>query len=310
MPDGARRQARRGPRLRPRHRDPGVQRGSAICPAASAGCTTSWPPRCPTPRGSPWPTTPAPTAPWRWRGSWPRELPDVDVIHLDAKGRGGALHAAWMSSTATVVAYMDVDLSTDLTALMPLVAPLISGHSDVAIGSRLSASSRVVRGPEARIRLAQLQFDPPQACSVRASRMRSAGSRRSAPTWRSSCCRWSPTPVGSSTPNCWSSPNGPGCASTRCPSTGSTTPTRGSTCCTPRSRTSRAAGGSAGPWPPARCRCANCRPASAASRWCPAFPTAWSVSWCGSGSSAWQARWPTRCCTWCCIPRWVRRPPT
>jgi putative flippase GtrA len=76
------------------------------------------------------------------------ELPDVDVIHLDAKGRGGALHAAWMSSTATVVAYMDVDLSTDLTALMPLVAPLISGHSDVAIGSRLSASSRVVRGPK------------------------------------------------------------------------------------------------------------------------------------------------------------------
>jgi putative flippase GtrA len=76
------------------------------------------------------------------------ELPDVDVIHLDAKGRGGALHAAWTSSTATVVAYMDVDLSTDLTALMPLVAPLISGHSDVAIGSRLSASSRVVRGPK------------------------------------------------------------------------------------------------------------------------------------------------------------------
>ncbi|MDT5063913.1 MAG: hypothetical protein QOK02_68 [Mycobacterium sp.] len=75
-----------------------------------------------------------------------RELPDVDVIHLDAKGRGGALQEAWMSSTAVVLAYMDVDLSTDLTALMPLVAPLISGHSDVAIGSRLSASSRVVRG--------------------------------------------------------------------------------------------------------------------------------------------------------------------
>jgi len=76
------------------------------------------------------------------------ELPDVAVIHLEAKGRGGALHAAWTSSPATVVAYMDVDLSTDLTALMPLVAPLVSGHSDVAIGSRLSASSRVVRGPK------------------------------------------------------------------------------------------------------------------------------------------------------------------
>ncbi len=76
------------------------------------------------------------------------ELSDVTVIHLEAKGRGGALQAAWSTSDATVVAYMDVDLSTHLSALMPLVAPLISGHSDVAIGSRLAASSRVVRGPK------------------------------------------------------------------------------------------------------------------------------------------------------------------
>jgi putative flippase GtrA len=76
------------------------------------------------------------------------ELSDVEVLHLPSKGRGGALRTAWTTSTANVVAYMDVDLSTDLTALMPLVAPLISGHSDVAIGSRLSASSRVVRGPK------------------------------------------------------------------------------------------------------------------------------------------------------------------
>src|SRR3954466_10478809 len=76
------------------------------------------------------------------------ELADVDVIHLDAKGRGGALYAAWMSSPADVVAYMDVDLSTDLSAFMPLVAPFISGHSDIAIGSRLAATSRVVRGPK------------------------------------------------------------------------------------------------------------------------------------------------------------------
>ena len=76
------------------------------------------------------------------------ELPHVYAMHLGAKGRGGALHAAWSSSPADVVAYMDVDLSTDLTALMPLVAPLVSGHSDVAIGSRLTASSRVVRGPK------------------------------------------------------------------------------------------------------------------------------------------------------------------
>jgi hypothetical protein len=41
---------------------------------------------------------------------------------------------------------MDVDLSTDLRGLLPLVAPLLSGHSDVAIGTRLARSARVVRG--------------------------------------------------------------------------------------------------------------------------------------------------------------------
>ncbi|WP_083710178.1 glycosyltransferase [Williamsia sterculiae] len=72
----------------------------------------------------------------------------VRVAHLDAKGRGRALNATWRTSDAEVVAYVDVDLSTDLNALMPLVAPLLSGHSDVAIGSRLARSSRVVRGPK------------------------------------------------------------------------------------------------------------------------------------------------------------------
>jgi putative flippase GtrA len=75
-----------------------------------------------------------------------RELPEVSAVHLDAKGRGRALRAVWSASDARVLAYMDVDLSTDLAALLPLVAPLISGHSDLAIGSRLTRGSRVVRG--------------------------------------------------------------------------------------------------------------------------------------------------------------------
>jgi putative flippase GtrA len=50
-----------------------------------------------------------------------------------------------------VLVYMDVDLSTDLAALLPLVAPLISGHSDLAIGTRLSPSSRVVRGAKREV---------------------------------------------------------------------------------------------------------------------------------------------------------------
>jgi glycosyltransferase involved in cell wall biosynthesis/putative flippase GtrA len=77
-----------------------------------------------------------------------RELEHVGVVHLEEKGRGNALRRVWLASDSPVLAYMDVDLSTDLNALAPLVAPLISGHSDLAIGTRLSRSSRVVRGPK------------------------------------------------------------------------------------------------------------------------------------------------------------------
>lgn len=70
----------------------------------------------------------------------------VRSTRLEQKGRGRALRTVWGESDAPVLAYMDVDLSTDLNALLPLVAPLISGHSDLAIGTRLSRSSRVVRG--------------------------------------------------------------------------------------------------------------------------------------------------------------------
>ena len=73
-------------------------------------------------------------------------LSDVAVLRLDRKGRGLALQTAWGASEARVLAYCDVDLSTDLAALPPLLAPLLSGHSDLAIGTRLSRRSRVLRG--------------------------------------------------------------------------------------------------------------------------------------------------------------------
>jgi glycosyltransferase involved in cell wall biosynthesis len=79
----------------------------------------------------------------RWLG---RQLCDVRAVRVEEKGRGLALRTAWMLSDSPVLAYMDVDLSTGLDALLPLVAPLISGHSDAAIGSRLAAGARVVRG--------------------------------------------------------------------------------------------------------------------------------------------------------------------
>ncbi len=75
-------------------------------------------------------------------------LRGVAAVHLPRKGRGCALRAAWSTSIAPVVAYMDVDLSTSLEALLPLVAPLLSGHRDVVIGSRLARGANVVRGPK------------------------------------------------------------------------------------------------------------------------------------------------------------------
>src|SRR3954454_1788160 len=75
-------------------------------------------------------------------------LPGVVALRLEEKGRGRALRAAWTASEARVVCYMDADLSTDLRALMPLVSALLSGHSDVAIGTRLAHGARVVRGPK------------------------------------------------------------------------------------------------------------------------------------------------------------------
>jgi putative flippase GtrA len=75
-------------------------------------------------------------------------MPGVEWMRLERKGRGRALRAAWAASPARVVAYMDVDLSTDLRGLLPLVAPLLSGHSDLAIGTRLAHGARVVRGPK------------------------------------------------------------------------------------------------------------------------------------------------------------------
>ena len=76
------------------------------------------------------------------------DLANVSVLRLAQKGRGRALRAAWSASDADVLCYMDVDLSTDLRALLPLLAPLVSGHSDVAIGTRLAAGSHVQRGPK------------------------------------------------------------------------------------------------------------------------------------------------------------------
>lgn len=71
-----------------------------------------------------------------------QKFPEVSYIHLDQKGRGRAVKFAWQHDTADIVAYMDVDLSTDLKHLPPLVRSLTRGY-DIAIGTRNVNGSRV-----------------------------------------------------------------------------------------------------------------------------------------------------------------------
>jgi hypothetical protein len=78
-------------------------------------------------------------------------LGEVRAVRLAEPGRGRTLRAEWSASDADVLAYMDVDLSTDLNALLPLVAPVLSGHSDVAIGTRLARGARVIRRPRREV---------------------------------------------------------------------------------------------------------------------------------------------------------------
>ena len=70
---------------------------------------------------------------------------EVDLLRLERKGRGHALRAGWLASDADVVSYMDVDLSTNLESFLPLVAPILSGHSELAIGTRLAHQAHVRR---------------------------------------------------------------------------------------------------------------------------------------------------------------------
>ena len=152
-------------------------------------------------------------------------------------------------SEARVVAYMDVDLSTDLRGLLPLVAPLLSGHSDLAIGTRLAHGARVVRGPKRELISRGYNRDPARgpARPLQRRPVRLQG-RPHGGAARRPARRRSATTAGSSTPSCSCSPSGAGCGSTRCRSTGSTTPTRACRSCAPRSTTCAASRA----WPPPR----------------------------------------------------------
>ena len=246
----------------------GPSRSAYPCSTWWCRCTTSRPPsptRCTgctaicarasrSGRASPSPTTPASTT---HRASPPSSPPSSATCGWCGSSRraaAGRCTQVWSASDAPVLAYMDVDLSTDLAALAPLVAPLISGHSDLAIGTRLGRGSRVVRGAKREIisRCYNLILKSTLAARLLGRPVRLQGHPRR--RRRSACCPTSPTPGGSSTPNCWCWPNAAGCASTRFRWTGSTIRTAGWTSSPPRRPTSRASAGCCAASPTARFR--------------------------------------------------------
>lgn len=72
----------------------------------------------------------------------------VRAVRIPEKGRGRALKTAWLSSLAKALAYMDVDLSTDVKHIPSLIRPILDGTADISFGSRLMAQSDVQRCPK------------------------------------------------------------------------------------------------------------------------------------------------------------------
>lgn len=73
-------------------------------------------------------------------------FPAVRVVCLPEKGRGRALKQVWLQSRADIVSYMDIDLSTNLDAFVPMITPLVTGDAAIAVGSRLMKESQTTRG--------------------------------------------------------------------------------------------------------------------------------------------------------------------
>jgi len=71
-----------------------------------------------------------------------KKLNRISTIHLPQKGRGRAVKYAWLRCNHQLLAYMDVDLSTDLKHFPAIVKSLLRGY-DIAIGSRNAKGARV-----------------------------------------------------------------------------------------------------------------------------------------------------------------------
>ena len=75
----------------------------------------------------------------------------VGYVRIERKGRGFALKQTWLASPVDVVSYMDVDLSTGLSAFPALIGAIANDGYDIAVGSRLAPQSRIERSPKRQI---------------------------------------------------------------------------------------------------------------------------------------------------------------
>ena len=75
-----------------------------------------------------------------------RTYQDLVTVHdIGVKGRGIALKTVWLTSKADIVAYMDIDLSTDINHITELIEPIVNGRSEITYGSRLHKDAETKR---------------------------------------------------------------------------------------------------------------------------------------------------------------------
>jgi|ETNmetMinimDraft_11_1059920.scaffolds.fasta_scaffold58825_1 glycosyltransferase involved in cell wall biosynthesis len=73
-----------------------------------------------------------------------RKNDSVSCIYIKNQGKGYGVLNAWRNSSADILAYMDIDLSTSLKSFNSLIDEIRKG-ADIAVGSRYLTTSKIKR---------------------------------------------------------------------------------------------------------------------------------------------------------------------
>ncbi len=74
-----------------------------------------------------------------------KRFKSIKFLHIPERGRAKVLRMAWKASKASIVGYMDADLSTELDAVPKCIDAIINKKADISIGNRLASESMVER---------------------------------------------------------------------------------------------------------------------------------------------------------------------